>query len=130
MKVFELTFEGRLQGAIGVFYKITQKCNAVNEEKAKGKIRKNYETNCFYSCKDVSEYQGWTNSKTWSAAYLTNQEPSIYKNLTHIKKHGMPAFVSGQDVKAEFERIKLKCDSWTIGAINWQEIADTHYNID
>lgn len=127
MKVFELTFEGRLQGAVGAFYKIAQKCDALNEEEAKEKIRKNYETNYFISCRDVSEYQGWTNSKTFSAAYLTNQEPSIYKNLTAIRKTRL---VTGNDVKAEFERMKLKCDSWTIGIINWQEIADTHYNID
>lgn len=127
MKVFELVFEGRLQGAIGVFYKITQKYNAMNEESAKNITRLKFEVNRFISCKDVSEYQGWTNSKTWSAAYLTNQEPSIYKNLTVIRKTRL---VTGNDVKAEFERMKLKCDNWTIGAINWQEIADDHYNID
>lgn len=127
MKLFKLEFEGRLRGAIGKFYKITQTEKASTEESAKNILRLKYEINGFYSCVDISEYQGWTNSKTWSAAYLVNQERSVYKNLTAIRKERL---VTGNDVKSEFERLNLKCDVWTIGVINWQEIADEHYNKD
>lgn len=76
--------------------------------------------------KTDTEYQGWTNSRTWSAAYLVQQERPAYEFLVAIRKQGK--LVTGNDVKAQFNRLKLKTDNWTKGAINWQEIADTHYN--
>jgi len=72
------------------------------------------------------EYQGWTNSATWSAAYLVNQERIAYEALVVIRKAGKQ--VTGNDVKEWFNKLKLKRDSWTRGKVNWQEIADTHYN--
>ena len=72
------------------------------------------------------EYQGWTNSATWSAAYLVNQERIAYETLVAIRKAGKQ--VTGNDVKEWFNKLKLKRDSWTRGKVNWQEIAETHYN--
>ena len=75
--------------------------------------------------KDI-EYQGWTNSATWSAAYITQQEPAIYKELVAIRKSGKQ--VTADDVWYQYNKLNLKIDNWTIGLVNWQEIADTHYN--
>lgn len=72
------------------------------------------------------EYQGWTNSRTWSAAYLIMQERPIYEKLSAIVK-GRP--VTAQDVKSCWGTMKHEpIDRWTKGAINWQEIADSHFN--
>lgn len=76
--------------------------------------------------KTNEEYQGWTNSATWSCAYLINQEKQAYDVLTGIRKQGKQ--VTGKDVKEQFTRLNLKRDAWTKGVVNWQEIADTHYN--
>jgi hypothetical protein len=75
---------------------------------------------------DNEEYQGWTNSATWSAAYLTNQERVIYERLVAIRKRGDK--VTGADVYAGFTELNLQLDKWVKGRVNWQEIADTHYN--
>lgn len=71
-------------------------------------------------------YQGWSNSATWSCAYLIQQEQSAYKAFVAIRKSGK--LVTGDDIKREFKRLNLKKDSWTKGPVNWQEIADDHYN--
>ena len=74
----------------------------------------------------ADKYQGWTNSATWSCAYLVQQEMVAYEALTAIRKAGKQ--VSADDVKNQFNRLNLKKDSWTMGKVNWQEIADTDYN--
>lgn len=72
------------------------------------------------------EYQGWTNSATWSVAYLTQQERPIYEYLVAIRKQRK---VTGKDIKFCWDTMKHEPkDKWTKGVINWQEIADTHYN--
>jgi hypothetical protein len=75
---------------------------------------------------NIEEYQGWANSATWSAAYLTKQERVIYNRLSAIRKACKQ--VTAKDVRYQFSFLALRLDSWTKGAVNWQEIADTHYN--
>lgn len=72
------------------------------------------------------EYQEWTNSATWSIAYLIMQERPIYEKLVAIVKVRP---VTGNDVKICWNTMKHEAkDKWTRGAVNWQEIADTHFN--
>lgn len=73
-----------------------------------------------------NEYQGWTNISTWSCAYLVQQERPAYEALVAIRKADKQ--VTGNDVKEQFNRLNLKKDTWTRGKVNWQEIADNHYN--
>jgi len=73
-------------------------------------------------------YQGWTNSATWSCSYLVKQERAVYDVLSAICKAGKQ--VTGKDVKDQFDRLKLKKDSWTKGKVNWNEIADSYNSED
>lgn len=123
MKLFKLEFEGRLKGAIGIFYKITQEVKAMNEESAKNILRLKYEINGFYSCKDISEYQGWTNSKTWNAAFLIDQD---IKSNKYLEACAIQGIVTAQEVEIAFKmRLdKIPLEQGVFGVINWQEIAN------
>lgn len=123
MKKYELTFNGRLRGAIGIFYNITQNVNAISEDKAKDKLRLTYEINGFLSCIDVSEYQGWSNSKTWNVAFLIDQDIKANKYLEACAIQGI---VTPKEVEIAFNmRLdKIPLETWTIGKVNWQEIAN------
>jgi len=69
-------------------------------------------------------YEGWTNSRTWNAAWLLEQDQPSYETISAIRKAGDKVLASR--VKATFQARKLKLESWTIGAIDWQEIADNY----
>ena len=72
------------------------------------------------------EYQGWTNSATWSVAYLLMQERLIYEKLVAIAETRP---VTGKDVKECWDTMKHEPkDKWTRGRVNWREIADEHFN--
>lgn len=76
--------------------------------------------------KNDTEYQGWTNSRTWSAAYLIMQERPIYEKLSAIVKVRP---VTAADIKTVWHNDKHESiDTWTTGSINFQEIADSHFN--
>lgn len=123
MKTYDLTFNGRLKGAIGVFYKISQTLNAISEDKAKDLVRLQFEVQNFISCKDISEYQGWTNSKTWNVNFLINQD---IKSNKYLEACAIQGVVTPKEVEIAFKiRIdKVPFEMWAIGVINWQEIAD------
>lgn len=72
----------------------------------------------------TEEYQGWSNSSTWSYAYLVGQERKIYEVLTAIRKQGK--LVTAENVKYQAKLHNIKKDNWTRGKCNWQEIADTY----
>lgn len=76
--------------------------------------------------KPDEEYQGWSNSRTWSAAFLVGQEREAYEALSAIRMSGRQ--VTGDDVKYWFNRLNLKHETWVSGRVNWQEIADDKYN--
>jgi hypothetical protein len=124
MSEYICKFKGTIKGLNEEKHFITETIKALDMNEARHELYKKYEH--ISNLVIVGEYQGWTNSKTWSAAYLVNQEVTAYKALTAIAKEKQ---VTGEDVKAEFNRLHLKCDSWTTGVINWQEIADAYYNI-
>lgn len=72
--------------------------------------------------KNQTDYQGWTNSRT----YLTNlyllQERPIYEKLISIVKVRP---VTAKDIHNCWDYVKHEpCDSWASGFCNWQEIAD------
>lgn len=72
------------------------------------------------------EYQGWSNSATWSVAYLIMQERPIYEKLVSIVK---VRHVTANDIKEVWNTMKHEPkDEWVRGKVNFQEIADTHFN--
>lgn len=76
--------------------------------------------------KNNTEYQGWTNSATWSVAYLIMQERPIYEKLVSIVKVRP---VTSNDIKEVWLNMKHEPkDKWTRGKVNFQEIADSHFN--
>lgn len=76
----------------------------------------------------VAEYQGWTNSRTALAALYLEQERVAYEVFSAIRKRG--ELVTALQVRAEFHRLKLHCDDWTTGPVNWHEIADNYNAMD
>lgn len=76
--------------------------------------------------KPNEEYQGWSNSSTWSAAYLIGQERPAYEAIVKVRRE--EGRVDGKLLKYWWDKLGLKKDVWTRGRINWKEIADDRYN--
>ena len=71
-----------------------------------------------------TDYRGWTNSRTWCANLYLELERTAYEDISATRKRG--ELVTAAQVKGWFERLHLKCDAWTAGTVNWQEISDNY----
>lgn len=112
--------------AIGVFEWKQFEVTAQNEFEAKELVRNKVQYTYEYNAIEYvsSDYQGWTNSRTWAAALYLNQESIIYKKISAIRKTRK---ISESEIKTLWYNEKhAPCDNWTKGTINFREIADSY----
>ena len=74
--------------AIGIFewkqFEVTAKDETSAKELVRNRLAYCYEYNAIELVS--SNYQGWTNSKTWACALYLGQESIIYKKIVAIRK--------------------------------------------
>lgn len=121
-----ITFNGCLKNAIGITSTFIKTIEANCEENARLKLYDKYE---HIRLIDINgDYQGWTNSKTWACNLYMEQEQIIYKKIVAIRKERL---IKESDIKTLWYNEKhAPCDNWTMGKINFQEIADNYNNKD
>lgn len=126
MTKYIISFNGRLKNAIGITSNFVETVEANCEENARLKLYDNYE---HIRVIDIQgDYQGWTNSKTWACNLYMEQEQIIYKKIVAIRKERE---ITAKDVENLWRNEKHEsCDNWTMGKINFQEIADSYNSKD